>query len=132
MAKSFSVNELYKFLLGVKVLDNSKISDFVKNVKIYDSMVKILPLEYTLVSKQSAINGNYENRLSKDYIDLAYIIQHKEELGISNEVIEQITNNYPDYSISIAYKVNNGHVDTMNGEDYKQYVLINKGSRNIS
>jgi hypothetical protein len=132
MAKSFSVNELYKFLLGVKVLDNSKISDFVKNVKIYDSMVKILPLEYTLVSKQSAINGNYENRLSKDYIDLAYIMQHKEELGISNEVIEQITNNYPDYSISIAYKVNNGNVDTMSGEDYKQYVLINKGSRNIS
>lgn len=127
MAKSFNINEMYSFLLGVKVLNNTNIDDFVKNVQLYDSLFKVLPLEYTLVSKQSAVDKEYSFRLEKDKEDVEYILSHKEELGIDDNKIQEILNNYPDYSISIAYRVNdNGTTSTMGGETYKELVLTNR------
>lgn len=130
MAKSFNINDMYKFLLAVKVLNNTNIDDFVRNVKLYDSVFKVLPLEYTLVSKKSAVDEQYSFRLEKDKEDVEYILSHKEELGINDEKIQEILSDYPDFSISIAYKVNDdGTVSTMKGTTYKKLVLTN---RNIS
>lgn len=126
MAKSFNVNDLYRFLLGVRILNNTSIDDFVKNVKLYDSAFKVLPLEYTLVSKQSAVDQKYLSRSEKDKEDIEYILSHKEELGIDEEKLKQILNNYPDYSISIAYRVNDTKTTTtMSGDTYKKLVLKN-------
>lgn len=127
MAKSFNINEMYRFLLGVRVLNNATIDDFVRNVELYDSMFKVLPLEYTLVSKKSAVDEQYSFRLEKDREDIEYILSHKEELGIDDEKIQEILSKYPDYSISIAYKVNdNGTTSTMGGATYKELVLTNR------
>ena len=130
MAKSFNINDKNRFLLGVRVLNNENIENFVKNVEVYDCAFKILPLEYTLVSKKSAVNENYSFRSEKDKEDLEYILSHKEKLGITDEKIQEILSKYPNYSISIAYKVNdNATTTTMSGETYKELVLTN---RNIS
>lgn len=130
MAKGFNINEMNRFLLGVRVLDNANIDDFIKNVELYDSVFKVLPLEYTLVSKKSAVDERYSFRLEKDKEDVEYILSHKEELGIDDEKIQEIFSKYPDFSISIAYKVNdNGTTSTMDGATYKELVLTN---RNIS
>ena len=130
MAKSFNINDKNRFLLGVRVLNNENIENFVKNVEVYDCTFKILPLEYTLVSKKSAVNENYSFRLEKDKEDLEYILSHKEELGITDDKTQEILSKYPNYSISIAYKVNdNASTTTMSGETYKELVLTN---RNIS
>ena len=127
MAKSFNINEMYSFLLGVRVLNNTNIDEFVRNVELYDSLFKVLPLEYTLVSKKSAVDKVYSSRLEKDKEDVEYILSHKEELGIDDKKIQEILNNYPDYSISIAYRVNdNGTTSTMGGETYKELVLTNR------
>ncbi len=124
MAKSFNVNEMHKFLLGVRVLNNTDIQGFARNVKFYDSVFKVLPLEYTLVSKRSAVDNRYSYRLEKDREDVEYILSHSEELGIENQRLEEIQENYPDYSISIAYRVtDNGTTTTMGGESYKELVL---------
>ena len=62
--------------------------------------------------------------------DLEYILSHKEELGITDDKTQEILSKYPNYSISIAYKVNdNASTTTMSGETYKELVLTN---RNIS
>ena len=37
----------------------------------------------------------------------------------------KVTKDDPDYSISIAYKVDEEHTTTMGGETYKQLVLTN-------
>ena len=130
MAKSFNINERNKFLLGVRVLNNEKIENFVKNVKLYDTLFKILPLEYTLVSKKSAVDEQFSSRLEKDRLDIEYILSHEEELGLTDEKIKEILSKYPDYSISIAYRVNDsGTTSTMDGDTYKELVLTN---RNIS
>lgn len=130
MAKSFNVNDMYRFLLGVRILNNTNITNFTKSVELYDSYFKILPLEYTLVSKKSAVEGQYSIRLEKDSEDIEYILSHKEELKIDDRKTKEILNNYPDYSISIAYRVNdNKTTTTMNGETYKELVLT---KRNIS
>lgn len=130
MAKSFNINEMNKFLLGVRVLNNKSIDNFVKNVKLYDSSFKVLPLEYTLVSKKSAVDEQYSSRLEKDRADIEYILSHKKELGLSDKKIQEILSKYPDFSISIAYRVNdNGTTSTMDGDTYKKLVLTN---RNIS
>ncbi len=130
MAKSFNINEMYRFLLGVRVLNNTNIDNFVRNVELYDSVFKVLPLEYTLVSKKSAVDEQYSFRLEKDKEDVEYILSHKEELGIDDEKIQEILSKYPDFSISIAYQVNdNGTTSTMGGATYKELVLTN---RNIS
>lgn len=126
IAKSFNINNLYSFLLGVKVLNNTKLSEFIKQVNVYDSIFNVLPLEYTLASKQSAVDGNYAYRFEKDKEDVEYILSHKDELGISDEVLQEILKNYPDYSISIAYKIRGNQVTTMNGETYKQLILTNR------
>lgn len=129
MAKSFNIREMYKFLLGVRVVDNTKLAEFMKQVSVYGSIFNILPLEYTLASKQSAVEGGYAFRSEKDKEDVEYILAHKDELGISDERLKEILKNYPDYSISIAYEINGDQVTTMDGEDYKQLVLTN---RNVS
>lgn len=129
MAKSFNIGELHKFLLGVRVLDNTRLEDFVKPVSVYGSSVNVLPLEYTLASKQSAQEGGYEFRSEKDKIDIEYILAHRDELGISDEKLQEILNNYPDYSISIAYHIIGNQIETLGGEEYKRLVLTN---RNVS
>ena len=125
MAKSFNINDMYNILLGVRVINNTELKEFVKDVQLYDASFKVLPLEFTLISKQSALDGKYINRSDKDKKDIDYINEHKAELGISDERLEKIKSNYPDYSISIAYKVDGEHTTTMGGETYKQLVLTN-------
>lgn len=126
MAKSFNINEMYKFLLGVRVLDNTKLGEFIQQVNMYDSIFNILPLEYTITSKQSAVEGNYVYRYEKDKEDVEYILSHKDELGISDEKLKYILEKYPNYSIAIAYEINGNQVTTMDGETYKQLVLTNR------
>ncbi len=126
MAKSFNINEMYKFLLGVRVLDNTKLAEFIQQVNVYGSIFNILPLEYTLASKQSAVEGSYAFRYEKDKEDVKYILSNKDELGISDEKLQEILKNYPDYSISIAYEINGNQVTAMDGEAYKQLVLTNR------
>lgn len=126
MAKSFNINEKNKFLLGVRVLNNTKLTEFIKQVNIYDSIFNILPLEYTLVSKQGAVEGSYAYRYEKDKQDVEYILSHKIELGISDEQLQEILSNYPDYSISIAYEINGNQTTTMGGKTYKKRVLTNR------
>jgi len=128
MAKSFNIRDLYQFLLGVRVMNSTKLSDFAKKCEVLGTPINILPLEYTIVSKESAINEGYIKRTDKDAIDLAYIEEHKKELGISDEVIANIRANYPDYSVSVAYALlGNGQVETVYGEEYKELVLKHNG-----
>lgn len=129
MAKSFNINQVNQFLLGVRVLNNTKLAEFIKKVKINDLVFNILPLEYTLVSKQSAVSGEYLYRYEKDKQDVEYILSNKNKLGISDDKTQEIMSNYPDYSISIAYKISGNQTTTMDGEAYKKLVLTN---RNVS
>lgn len=126
MAKSFNINEMYRFLIGVRVLNNTKLSEFIQQVNVYGSIFNVLPLEYTLASKQSAVEGGYAFRYEKDKEDVEYILSHKDELGISDEKLQEILKKYPDYSISIAYEIDGDRVITMGGETYKQRVLTNR------
>lgn len=123
MAKSFNINENRQILLGVRVLENTQLNEFIKPIHYADSTFNILPLEYTLISKQSAVDEKYAYRYEKDKVDVKYILSHKKELGIKEERIEEILKNYPDYSISIAYEWNGREVVTMGGEEYKKRVL---------
>lgn len=128
MAKSFNIRDMYQFLLGVRIMNNTKLNDFVRSVNVFDTDVNILPLEYTIVSKESAIKEGYIKRTDKDAIDLAYIEEHKKELGISDEVIARLKANYPDYSISVAYALEeNGTVETVSGETYRKLILKDNG-----
>lgn len=128
MAKSFNIRDMYQFLLGVRLMNNTKLSDFARSVNVFDTEVNILPLEYTIVSKESAIKEGYIKRTDKDAIDLAYIEEHKKELGISDEVIAELRKNYPDYSISVAYALEeNGTVETVSGEAYRKLILKDNG-----
>lgn len=127
MAKSFNISNMYKCLLGVRILNNTNMDDFTRNVKVYDTTFKVLPLEYTLVSKQSAVDEKYSFRFEKDREDVEYILAHKKELQLEDEKVQEILSKYPDYSISVAYRVNeNGTTSTMNGETYKELVLTNR------
>ncbi|HBA37963.1 MAG TPA: hypothetical protein DCY94_04510, partial [Firmicutes bacterium] len=126
MAKSFNINEMYRFLLGVRVLNDTTLANFMRQVNVFGSIFNVLPLEYTLASKQSAVEGMYAKRYLKDKIDIEYILTHKNELGISDERLQEILRNYPDYSISIAYKIDGDQTTTMSGESYKQLVLSDR------
>lgn len=129
MAKSFNITDKHQFLLGVRVLNDMTLTQLVRPVCIEDAIFYTLPLEYTIVSKQSAVDGKYSYRYEKDKQDVEYILSHKDELGISDDKIQEIMSNYPDYSISIAYEINGEQTTTMSGETYKKLVLTN---RNIS
>lgn len=128
MAKSFNIRDMYQFLLGVRVMNNTKLGDFARSVNLFDTDVNILPLEYTIISKESAINEGYIKRTDKDALDLAYIEEHKKELGISDSVIARLRSNYPDYSVSVAYALlENGTVETVSGEAYRKLILKDNG-----
>ena len=107
-------------------MNDTKLADFVKQVEIYDSVFNILPLEYTIASKQSAVEENCDYRSEKDKEDIEYILSHKDELGISDEKIQEILKKYPDYSISIAYAVKGHRVKALSGETYKKLVLTKR------
>lgn len=132
MAKSFNISDVYEYLLAVRVMNKTSLNNFAKNVNIYDNNINILPLEYTILSKESAIKSGYIKREEKDAIDILYIMKHKDELGISDAYIETIRENYPDYSIAIAYYLNGFRVEKMSGEKYKEYMLMNKGKMSLS
>ena len=127
LAKSFNVTDVYEYLLAVKVMNNTEISDFIRNVKIFDTDIKILPLEYTLLSKRSAISSGYIKREERDSIDIQYIEEHNDELKIDDEYLEYLRKNYPDYAIALAYYLNGNYVETISGEHYKSLMLKNNG-----
>lgn len=132
MAKSFNISDVYKYLLAVRVMNKTSLEGFAKNVKVFDSNINILPLEYTIISKESAINSAYIKREEKDAIDIDYIMKHKEELGINDEYIEYIRQNYPNYSIAIAYYLADAGVKKISGEYYKELMLMRKGELALS
>ena len=123
MGKSFNTNGEYPFLLAINLINDTSIDHFTKSVKVFDSEFKIMPLEYTLASKGSAIIDKANARLDKDIADINYILSHKEELGISDQLFEELVKKYPDYSIEIAYQIKDGNKIMMNGSQYKKYVL---------
>lgn len=127
MAKSFNITDIYEYLLAVRVMNNMEIKDFAKNVKICGNSLNILPIEYVIISKESAIDQGYEKRSTKDKEDLEFIEEHKSELGIDEELKSKLKDNYPDYSISKAYFVGSEEVETISGEKYKDLMLLNKG-----
>ena len=125
MAKSFNANNDTQYLLGIKIMKNTKIKDFVKNVNLCGASLNILPLEYTIASKQGAIKDKYYKRFDKDKEDIEYILNHKEELGIDDNLLQEILDNYPDYSVSIAYAATDP-VEIMSGEAYKKLVFSDR------
>lgn len=131
MAKSFNISDLYQFLLGVRVINNTSLSNFSKSINACGTNINIVPLEYTIASKESAINAGYRKREDKDNSDLAFILEHASELGIDQNRLEEIKNNYPDFSIAIAYLLANDQVETIGPELYKRLVL-SKGTLNLS
>lgn len=132
MAKSFNISDVYEYLLAVRVMNKTSLDSFAKNVKVFDNNINILPLEYTILSKESAINSGYTKREEKDAIDIDYIMSHKEELGIRDEYIEYLRQYYLDYSIAVAYNLNGEVVEKISGEQYKEYMLMNKGKVTLS
>lgn len=132
MAKSFNISDIYEYLLVVRVMNKTSLNDFAKNVKVFDNNINILPIEYTILSKESAINSGYTKREEKDAIDIDYIMKHKEELGISDEYIEYLRQYYPDYSIAIAYYLADDVVEKISGERYKELMLMYKGKMTLS
>jgi len=125
MAKSFNASNKDQYLLGVKIMNDTKIDNFVKNVNICGANLNMMPLEYTLVSKEGAIKDKYYRRFEKDQEDIKYILEHKEELGIDDELLKEIRKKYPDYSISIAYKVSDP-VQIVDGQTYKKLLFTNR------
>ena len=93
MAKSFNANNDTQYLLGIKIMKNTKIKDFVKNVNLCGASLNILPLEYTIASKQGAIKDKYYKRFDKDKEDIEYILNHKEELGIDDNLLQEVLDN---------------------------------------
>lgn len=127
MAKSFNITDMYEYLLAVRVMNNTEVKDFAKNVQICGNNINILPMEYVIISKESAIEQGYQKRAEKDKEDLAYIQKHKEELAIDDEYKEQLREKYPDYSIAMAYFVGPREVEKISGEKYKDLMLLNQG-----
>ncbi len=127
MAKSFNITDMYEYLLAVRVMNNMGINDFAKNVKICGNNLHILPIEYVIISKESAIDHGYQKRAGKDKEDLEFIDKHREELEIDEELKNRLKENYPDYSIAKAYFVGPSEVETISGEKYKELMLLNKG-----
>lgn len=127
MAKSFNITDMYEYLLAVRVMNNTEVKDFAKNVQICGNNIKVLPIEYIIISKESAIEQGYQKRAEKDKEDLAYIQKHKEELAIDDEFKEQLKEKYPDYSIAMAYFVGPSGVEEISGEKYKDLMLLNQG-----
>lgn len=127
MAKSFNITDMYEYLLAVRVMNNTEVKDFAKNVQICGNNLKVLPTEYVIISKESAIEQGYQKRAEKDKEDLAYIQKHKEELAIDDEFKEQLKEKYPDYSIAMAYFVGPSGVEQISGEKYKDLMLLNQG-----
>lgn len=124
MAKSFNANNEKQYLLGVKIMNDTKIDKFIKNINICGTNLKMMPLEYTLVSKEGAIKDKYYKRYEKDQEDIKYILEHKDELGIDDELLEEIRKKYPDYSVSIAYTVTDP-VQIVDGNTYKKLLFTN-------
>lgn len=127
MAKSFNITDTYEYLLAVRVMDNMAVKDFAKNIKICGNALNILPIEYVIISKESAIEKGYQKRAEKDKEDLAFIEENKEKLEIDEELKQKLKDNYPDYSISQAYFVGGNGVEEIGGEKYKELMLLNKG-----
>ncbi|MDE6292361.1 MAG: hypothetical protein K2L98_01625, partial [Bacilli bacterium] len=127
MAKSFNITDMYEYLLAVRVMNNTEIKDFAKNVQICGNNLHILPIEYVIISKESAIEHDFKKRVEKDKEDLAYIEKHHDELAIDDELKEKLKENYPDYSIAMAYYVTRDGVEKIGGEKYKDLMLMNNG-----
>lgn len=127
MAKSFKVDDAHEYLLAVRVVDNMKVNELIKNVNIYGCALNIMPLEYTIVSKEGAIHNGYIKRSDKDYKDLEYISEHKEELRLDDELLNRLRENYPDYSIALAYFLYENSIERVSGQKYKELVLEHGG-----
>lgn len=127
MAKSFNITDIYEYLLAVRVMNNTEVKDFVKNVQICGNNINILPMEYVIVSKKSAIDQGYQKRMEKDKEDLTFMEGHHDELEIDDAYQEKIRENYPDYSVAMAYYVGPRAVEKISGEKYKDLMLLNKG-----
>lgn len=127
MAKSFKVSDLHNYLLAVRVINNMKLGEVAKNINIYGNNLNIMPFEYTIVSKEGAIKNGYIKRTDKDYHDLEYINSHREELGIDENMLEVLRNNYPDYSVALAYFVYDNCIEKVSGERYKELILEHGG-----
>lgn len=127
MAKSFNITNMYNYLLAVRVMNNMNIKDFAKNIQINGNKINILPVEYVLISKESAIDQKYVKRMEKDKDDVAFIEKNKEAIGIDEELMEKLRSNYPDYSIALAYYVYDNFVKKISGERYKELMLLNNG-----
>ncbi|MDE6141045.1 MAG: hypothetical protein K2G03_00435, partial [Bacilli bacterium] len=127
MAKSFNITDMYEYLLAVRVMNNTEVKGFAKNVQICGNNLHILPIEYVIISKESAIDHDFKKRIEKDKEDLAYIGEHHDELAIDDELKEKLKENYPDYSIAMAYFVGPKGVEKIGGEKYKDLMLMNSG-----
>lgn len=123
--KSFNINEIYNFLLNIRFMNDMKIGELFKTAELCGTRTKILPLEFTIVSKENRVGDpRYERRHAKDMEDLRYIVAHAKELNISQDKVEFLRDHYPDYSVDVAYDVSNPRsVETIRGDKYKELIL---------
>jgi len=131
-AKSFRIGENegdWKFLLNTIVSKDTTIDEFCSTIVGDDSScvkehtLRFARIEYTIASKLSAINHGYKLRKETDEFDLDYIMKHKKDLMIDDELIESFKERIPDYGVSWVYRISRSNdVSVWSPEEYKHAV----------
>ncbi len=128
--KSFRIGENRgenKFLLNTIITHDTPIQSFSHLVKICGGTIGVAPLEYTIASKQSAIEHGFKLREESDLVDLEFINDHRKLLGIDEGLVEHYMNNIPEYGITKVYRLKrNYEIDEMSPESYRNFVTQNR------
>ena len=116
-----------KFLLNTTIINNTDINSFKKIVELYGGTIGIVPIEYTIASKESAIIRGYKKREDKDMIDLSFIEENRKILNIDENLVEHYKNNMPDNGIQLVYRIKkNNETDIMDPLRYRNFVTQNR------
>ncbi|MDD3048376.1 MAG: hypothetical protein PHQ89_00070 [Bacilli bacterium] len=128
-AKSFRIGKEAgdsKFLLNTIVTHNTPTTSFSKIVEICGGKIGTANLEYTIASKKNAINHGYLLRKDTDLMDLDFIEQNKDKLGIDDNLTKHYETNIPDYGIVKVYrKTRSNEIAEYTPEEYKHIVTKN-------
>ena len=113
-----------KFLIDATVAKDMTMNEFVTPAKILGRDVKIVPMEYTVASKQKAIEKHWIKRLGKDIFDIAFIMAHGGELGVDSERLKRFEAAVPNMSVKRAYEMENGEmIRELDAQQYQDRVF---------
>ncbi len=128
-AKSFRVGREEgdaKYLLNTIVTHNTPITSFSKLVEMYGGKIGIANLEYTIASKESAIQHGYLLRQESDLKDLEFIRRNKGLFHIDDDLVQHYEENIPDYGIAKVYRITRSYkVSELTPEEYRNVVTRN-------